>query len=235
MKRFFEEHTSVVIICIIVSLLLCIIGGINNINDDGTVAGKGLLKIVGDNLTDTIGAFQKQIIPNENLLDRNLSFSNNDNVNYKTFNGIDPAFSSKEVSGRLWATTVLDTHEIHKILKANTIYTISYDYELTKACNRELPDYDIKVGFIIWDKNNELDDKTGKSNSIGLFASNFKEVNIKRHFSKTFKTPSKIPDAYRLVSYSNRYAGNNGDYDLDTARITNIKLEEGSKATPYIE
>ena len=57
MKRFFEEHTAVVIICIVVSLLLCIIGGINNINDDGTVTGEGLLKIVGDNLTDTIGAF----------------------------------------------------------------------------------------------------------------------------------------------------------------------------------
>ena len=49
MKRFFEEHTAVIIICIVVSLLLCIIGCINNINEDGAVAGKGLLKIAGDN------------------------------------------------------------------------------------------------------------------------------------------------------------------------------------------
>lgn len=73
MKRFFEEHTSVAIICIVVSLLLCIIGCINNVNNDGTVAGKGLLKIVGDNLTDTIDTYQKQIVPNDNLLARTSS------------------------------------------------------------------------------------------------------------------------------------------------------------------
>lgn len=135
----------------------------------------------------------------------------------------------------MWATTVLDTYEIHKTLRSNSIYTISYDYELTKACSRELPDYDIKVGFIIWDKNNELDDKTGKSNLIGFFVSGFKEANIKRNFSKTFKTPSKISDDYQLVSYSNKYASNNGVYDLNTTRIKSIKLEEVSKTTPYIE
>lgn len=135
----------------------------------------------------------------------------------------------------MWATTVLDTYEIHKTLRSNSIYTISYDYELTKACSRELPDYDIKVGFIIWDKNNELDDKTGKSNLIGFFVSGFKEANIKRNFSKTFKTSSKISDDYQLVSYSNKYASNNGVYDLNTVRIKSIKLEEVSETTPYIE
>ena len=50
MKRFFEKHTTVVIICIVISLLLCIIGCIGNINEDGTVAGKSLLKTVGDSL-----------------------------------------------------------------------------------------------------------------------------------------------------------------------------------------
>ena len=130
----------------------------------------------------------------------------------------------------MWATTVLDTYEIHKTLRSNSIYTISYDYELTKARSRELPDYDIKVGFIVWDKNNELDDKFNR-----FFVSVFKEANIKRNFSKTFKTPSKISDDYRLVSYSNKYASNNGVYDLNTARIKSIKLEEVSKTTPYIE
>jgi len=35
--------------------------------------------------------------------------------------------------------------------------------------------------------------------------------------------------------YSNRYDAENGDYDMDTVRISNIKLEEGSKVTPYVE
>lgn len=70
MKRFFEEHTSVVIICIVISILLCIVGSIKGMNSSGgSVDGNGLLKIVGDNLTDTIDTYQKQVIPNENLLD----------------------------------------------------------------------------------------------------------------------------------------------------------------------
>lgn len=44
MKRFFEKHTTVVIICIVISLLLCIIGCIGNINEDGTFARKKLIK-----------------------------------------------------------------------------------------------------------------------------------------------------------------------------------------------
>lgn len=68
---FFEEHTAVIIICVVVSLLLCIIGCINNINEDGAVAGNDLLKIAGDNLTDTIDTYQGKLIPNENLLDKN--------------------------------------------------------------------------------------------------------------------------------------------------------------------
>lgn len=70
MKHFFEEHTSVIIICIVVSLILCILGCVKGLNEDaGKINGSGLLKIVGDNLTDTIDAYQKQAIPSENLID----------------------------------------------------------------------------------------------------------------------------------------------------------------------
>ena len=95
MKRFFEEHTSVAIICIVISLLLCIIGCINNVNNNGTVTGKGLLKIVGDNLTDTMDTYQKQAVPNENLLKNSKgpftlsprnSGNENDKYNYQEFN-----------------------------------------------------------------------------------------------------------------------------------------------------
>lgn len=50
MKHFFEEHTTVAIICTVISSLLCIIGCIGNINEDGMVAGKNLLKIVAKQL-----------------------------------------------------------------------------------------------------------------------------------------------------------------------------------------
>ena len=64
---------------------------------------------------------------------------------------------------------------------------------------------------------------------------NFKTKNVKKYYSKTFTTPSEIPSTYELLVYSNRYDAENGDYDMDTVRISNIKLEEGSKATPYVE
>lgn len=64
---------------------------------------------------------------------------------------------------------------------------------------------------------------------------NFKSKNVKKYFSKTFTTPSEIPSNYQLLIYSNRYADDKGNYDLDTVRISNIKLEEDSKATPYVE
>ena len=40
MKRFFERHTTVAIICIVILSLLCIIGCIGNINEDGIFARK---------------------------------------------------------------------------------------------------------------------------------------------------------------------------------------------------
>lgn len=216
MKRCFEEHTTVVIACIIFSLLLCIIGCIGDINENGTVVGKGLLKIVGDNLTDTMDTYQKQVIPNENLLDKNLKYKRS-------------YFSSKDVTGRMWGDTVLETAEIHKILKPNTQYTISYNYELIDVCDRTLPNFNIRIGFVLW----ECDDNKSKNKS--LFVENFKSKNVKKYFSKTFTTSSEIPSNYQLLVYSNRYADDKGNYDLDTVRISNIKLEEDSKATPYVE
>ena len=95
MKCFFEEHTSAVIICIVVSLLLCIVGNIKGINSSETsVEGSGLLKIVGGNLTNNIDTYQKQVIPNKNLIsNRKGPFIKNprntgddyDNYQYLTF------------------------------------------------------------------------------------------------------------------------------------------------------
>ena len=216
MKRFFEEHTAVIIICIVVSLLLCIIGCINNINEDGAVAGKGLLKIAGDNLTGTIDTYQGKLIPNDNLLDKNLKYKQ-------------PSFSSKEITGKFWGNNVLVSSEIHKILKPNTQYTISYNYEITDLSDKAFPDFNIRIGFVLWEK-----DDIQNQNRY-LFAINFKTKNVKKYYSKTFTTPSEIPSTYELLVYSNRYDAENGDYDMDTVRISNIKLEEGSKATPYVE
>ena len=61
MKRFFEEHTSVAIICIIISLLLCIVGGIKNFDVDGSLQGAGLSSILGNTLLDQVNSLQNQL------------------------------------------------------------------------------------------------------------------------------------------------------------------------------
>ena len=72
MKKFFEECSFVLIICIVISLILCIIGGIKKINEStGKASGTGLLKVVSDNLTDTIDTFQTKAMPNKNLVTYN--------------------------------------------------------------------------------------------------------------------------------------------------------------------
>lgn len=156
------------------------------------------------------------LIPNDNLLDKNLKYKQ-------------PSFSSKEITGKFWENNVLVSSEIHKILKPNTQYTISYNYEITDLSDKAFPDFNIRIGFVLWEK----DDIQNRNRY--LFATNFKTKNVKKYYSKTFTTPSEIPSTYELLVYSNRYDAENGDYDMDTVRISNIKLEEGSKATPYVE
>ena len=135
----------------------------------------------------------------------------------------------KEITGKFWENNVLVSSEIHKILKPNTQYTISYNYEITDLSDKAFPDFNIRIGFVLWEK----DDIQNRNRY--LFATNFKTKNVKKYYSKTFTTPSEIPSTYELLVYSNRYDAENGDYDMDTVIISNIKLEEGSKATPYVE
>ena len=229
MKRFFEEHTSVVIICIVISLLLCIIGSIKGIGPSETsVEGGGLLKIVGDNLTDTIDTYQKQINPNENLLKTNSLHSYSENSNYFEMNGTSPAFSTKEINGKFWATPLISASEFSKFIKPNTKYTMSFDYEITKAANRTIVPYDLKIGFLFYSPGNY-------NKYREFYIVKYQTIGKKMHYQKTITTPQTIPNDYQIIMYSNRYAKdetpNNADYD--TVRFTNIKLEEGTKATPY--
>ena len=41
---------------------------------------------------------------------------------------------------------------MHKILKPNTQYTFSYNYELIDVHDRTFPDFNIRIGFVLWEK-----------------------------------------------------------------------------------
>lgn len=67
---------------------------------------------------------------------------------------------------------------MHKILKPNTQYTFSYNYELIDVHDRTFPDFNIRIGFVLWEK----DDIQNRNRY--LFATNFKTKNVKKYFSK---------------------------------------------------
>jgi len=87
MKRFFEEHTSAIIICIVISLLLCIVGGIKSFGVDGSLHGTGLSSILGNTLLDQVDSFQNQLITTKNgsIIQCTKEFNNKITINSVDF------------------------------------------------------------------------------------------------------------------------------------------------------
>lgn len=200
MKRFFEEHTSVVIICIVISLILCIIGCINNIDNNGTITGKGLLKVVGTNLTDTIDTYQKQIIPNKNLISnskgsfiKNPRNAGDDYDNYQHL-----AFPAE--------------------IDNNKSYTFSANVEA-------IGNYDeFSVMFL-----KIFDDGT----DTALYNKQF--IKIPNNHNSRIKITLKNTDSSRDFNAIAVYSGIQGYTRGQGIKVWNVKLEEGTKATPYEE
>ena len=200
MKRFFEEHTSVAIICIVVSLLLCIIGCINNIDNGGLVSGKGLLKVVGDNLTDTIDTYQKQIIPNKNLISnskgpfiKNPRNAGDDYDNYQHL-----AFPAE--------------------IDNSKSYTFSANVEAIGNYN------EFSVMFL-----KIFDDGT----DTALYNKQF--IKIPNNHNNRIKITLKNTNLSRDFNAVAIYSGIQGYTRGQGIKVWNIKLEEGTKATPYEE
>lgn len=207
MKRFFEEHTSVVIICIVISLLLCIIGSIRGINSSETsVEGNGLLKIVGDNLTDTIDTYQKQIIPNENIIQKGAYGAREGDA----WIGGNYTISNNNVTFNL-SQSNKDAYilfRLKKPLELNEIYTFSCEVSGIKAGES------INFGILNQYKNNFITSK-------------------KCVVKKTFI----VTEGYQDLTYLLVDDASSDIFPKPTSDITfsNPKLEKGTKATPYIE
>lgn len=87
MRKLFEEQTSALIICIVVSLLLCITGSFKGIDEtNNKILGTGLLKIAGDNLIDAMDTFQKQAIPTK-ICQKNTYYTTGKNP-YKNWHSV---------------------------------------------------------------------------------------------------------------------------------------------------
>ena len=223
MKRFFEEHTVVVIICIVISLLLCIIGCINNINDDSTVTGKGLLKVVGDNLTDTIDTYQKQVVPNENLL------KNSDKIRLRAS---DFPYETSRIKNKIivlsdnkfnayeWASLKIPFSEV----KTDNVYTFSGEIK-----TQNLYTDGLRCEF----------DFRGGDSWIDVASYSIKP-NINNKWQK-FKCQVTVKsnnhgDSLLCITSGGIYSSwsKNSFKDVEI-EYRNFKLEKGTKATPYVE
>lgn len=201
MKRFFEEHTSAVIICIIVSFLLCIVGNIKGINSsEASVKGSGLLKIVGDNLTNTIDTYQKQVIPNKNLISNNkgpfIKNPRNAGDDYDNYQHL--AFPAE--------------------IDNNKSYTFSANVEAIGNYN------EFSVMFL-----KIFNDGT----DTALYNKQF--IKIPNNHNNRIKITLKNTDLSREFNAVAVYSGIQGYTRGQGIKVWNVKLEEGTKTTPYEE
>ena len=229
MRKLFEEYTPIIIIFIVISLILCIIGSIKNINNDNFVNGTGLLKVISDDILDNIDTYQKQLIPNKNILE-NSSFKNDTELNswlrirHNQYYDIETSFYKEHTCAHLHSkqfnTTMAAQQEILSKIKPNSTYTIS-GYVATE-------------NIIEGDSSSDLLFYSDAHDENGTFFGNVYKYfplnsNSWKYISYTFTTPSKVSNAkdYSIYVFCRNFKGD--------VYFRNIKLEEGRKATPFVE
>lgn len=233
MKCFFEEHTAVVIICIVVSLLLCIIGNIKGIDSSETsVVGSGLLKIVGDNLTDTIDTYQGQLIPNNNLIKNSskVSLGGSDfpnNSKYDSKNKI--TVLNNERFGN-YATIAPYYSGINGILEVGKNYTLSAEIR-----TKNLTKSGVLLELCFRDPHISMDEYYSKADYVVINIppnSNGKWMQL--HGTFKYTDTSHTWYVLDITSGGSNKIPATGFKGVEI-EYRNIKLEEGSKATPYVE
>lgn len=110
-------------------------------------------------------------------------------------------------------------------LEYDTTYTISYNYQLLTSYGYDTPNSNSRYNSSIW---------IHPYATYGMIPNGQHEMNhtflydMKQHYMQySFSIPSSITQQVHLLFYS----GINGDI----AKITNLKIEKGNYATPWIE
>ena len=140
---------------------------------------------------------------------------------------------TKSLEMSLWGTRITQTGSMEKVLEPNTIYTLSYDLEMLEQPT--VPVFRQSPGIIVFSRNpsNVIADTrfVNDGSKRRLIPEGTKE-----HVELTFTMPSV--DNVELTGYTGLFneTGESSPYETrqySKVRFTNIKLEKGSKATPY--
>lgn len=211
MKRFFNEYSGVAIIVIVIAVLLLIIGSIKSLDEpSGKVEGSGIAAIVGNNLTDTIDTFQKQLVPNENLASLEKY-----NLSDEYYNGMQ-IYDSKygEISDGV--NVDLGIGRI-KNVKPNTYYTLSFyarGFDTTNIGSYFYPNT-IESGY----------SSQGDTTTIVDGRMYPKVTNEWKKITLTWKTKSDVSSEKYYIAARWTRTG-------PRIQIAGVKLEEGKIATP---
>ena len=120
----------------------------------------------------------------------------------------------------LWASSIISTSWIRTNLMPSTAYTISFDYEILS----------IESGITDARSQGIISSASLGGLSVSISASNRTE-GYKAHYEVTWTTPSDMSSA-RMYWYT-FYSNANSRACNDTIRISNLKLEKGTKATAW--
>lgn len=121
--------------------------------------------------------------------------------------------------GQFWFTKITNKN-LSEILRPNTSYVLSYDYELVSRPDTAFTSDGNKNGLYI----------SSPTGTPVICNYNWGTIAVgKHHFSFTFTTPSVLPSFTQLSAYSETHTG----YTHATAIITNIQLELGTEETAY--
>ncbi|XWX29930.1 virion structural protein [Staphylococcus phage PG-2021_15] len=135
--------------------------------------------------------------------------------------------STKDFTINGWGLTLYKGSYISNVTKPGKEYTLSYDMEITKLSNEKLNQ--VGYGLILFDR-------TTSKYALNTRANLTREVGQKKSVSVTFTMPEGNFD---IIGYSSILTPD-GTLDtfprsFDDLKITNLKLELGSKATTWSE
>lgn len=188
---------------------------------DGTPTPEAPVEIqsVGDLVTDTESEYYgKYDIPitvkGKNLFDK--SISSNPSIRNETV-----------ITDNSYSIGILRLNEICEILKPNTTYTISCEFEC-ESIPSDVTLYNILLGFSIYTP------VSGYSTANALIKKQLSVGEI-YYYSQTTTTPLKFDSGgnYRFLLYRNTYKDADGNYQFPAIICRNIQIEEGTSSTAY--
>ena len=177
------------------------------------------IQSVGDLVTDTASEYYgKYDIPitvtGKNLFDKSISVD--DSIKNETVN-----------TSTTYSIGVLRPNKICEILKPNTKYTISCEFEC-ESIPADTTLFMDGLGFSIY---------SAVSGYSSANATTNKQLSAGEIFSlqKTITTPSKFDSGgdYRFIIYRNAYKDADGNFQYPAIICRNIQIEECSYATEY--